>query len=151
MTELLANSMSALVGVVFLLGLLVGSFLNVVIHRLPIMLERSWRREALALDGQEPPHAEPYDLVRPRSACPGCKAPITAMQNVPVVSWLALKGRCANCRNPISARYPLVEAFTALLSAARARAAKRSRSGWSNPHGESRFKTSTGNSMRRAA
>jgi leader peptidase (prepilin peptidase)/N-methyltransferase len=117
-TDLFANSTPALAGVVFLLGLLVGSFLNVVIHRLPIMLERSWRREALALDGQEPPHAEPYDLVRPRSACPNCKAPITALQNVPVVSWLALKGRCANCRNPISARYPLVETFTALLSAA---------------------------------
>jgi leader peptidase (prepilin peptidase)/N-methyltransferase len=110
--------MPALVGIVFLLGLLVGSFLNVVIHRLPIMLEKSWRCEALALDGREPPDEEPYDLVRPRSACPKCKAPITALQNVPVFSWLLLKGRCANCRNPISARYPLVEAFTAVLSAA---------------------------------
>lgn len=118
MTDLLASSTPALAGVVFLLGLLVGSFLNVVIHRLPIMLERSWRREALALDGQEPPAGEPYDLVRPRSACPQCKAPITALQNVPVVSWMVLKGRCASCRHPISARYPFVEAFTALLSAA---------------------------------
>ena len=118
MTGLLAESMPALVGVVFLLGLLVGSFLNVVIHRLPVMLERGWRREALALDGREAPAEEPYDLVRPRSACPACKAPITALQNIPVVSWLVLRGRCAGCRAPISARYPLVELLTALLSAA---------------------------------
>jgi leader peptidase (prepilin peptidase)/N-methyltransferase len=105
------------IGVVFLFGLLVGSFLNVVIHRVPVMLERAWRREALALDGQEPPDEPAYDLIRPRSACPGCKAPITALQNIPVVSWLVLKGRCAGCSQPISARYPLVELFTALLSA----------------------------------
>jgi leader peptidase (prepilin peptidase)/N-methyltransferase len=118
-TDLLANSMPALVGVVFLLGLLVGSFLNVVIHRIPVMMDRDERRycQALLADRELPPD-EPYDLVRPRSACPKCRAPITALQNVPVVSWLVLKGRCANCRNPISARYPFVEAFTALLSAA---------------------------------
>jgi leader peptidase (prepilin peptidase)/N-methyltransferase len=81
------------------------------------MLERAWRREALALDGKDPPEEPPYDLIRPRSACPGCKAPITALQNVPVFSWLALKGRCAGCSKPISARYPMVELFTALLSA----------------------------------
>jgi leader peptidase (prepilin peptidase) / N-methyltransferase len=115
---LLSASMPAFVGIVFVLGLLVGSFLNVVIHRVPVMLERAWRREALALDGKEPPAEAPYDLVRPRSACPGCKAPITALQNIPVLSWLVLKGRCASCRKPISARYPLVELLTALLSAA---------------------------------
>jgi leader peptidase (prepilin peptidase)/N-methyltransferase len=114
---LLENSTPALVGVVFLFGLLLGSFLNVVIHRVPVMLERTWRREALALDGKEPPPEEPYDLIRPRSACPACKAPITALQNIPVISWLALKGRCASCRAPISRRYPLVELLTALLSA----------------------------------
>jgi leader peptidase (prepilin peptidase)/N-methyltransferase len=115
---LLMDSTPALVGVVFVLGLLVGSFLNVVIHRVPVMLERTWRREALALEGKEPPQEEPYDLIRPRSACPSCKAPITALQNIPVISWLVLKGRCAGCRAPISARYPLVELLTALLSAA---------------------------------
>jgi leader peptidase (prepilin peptidase) / N-methyltransferase len=115
--ELLSASTPVLIGVVFVLGLLVGSFLNVVVHRVPVMLERGWRRECLALDGKEPPAEAPYDLIRPRSACPGCKAPITALQNIPVVSWLALKGRCAGCRNPISARYPLVELFTAVLSA----------------------------------
>jgi len=112
------DSTPALVGVVFLLGLLVGSFLNVVIHRVPVMLERTWRQEALALDGREPPQEAPYDLIRPRSACPSCKAPITAVQNIPVISWLVLKGRCAGCRAPISARYPLVELLTALLSGA---------------------------------
>jgi leader peptidase (prepilin peptidase) / N-methyltransferase len=115
--ELLSVSTPVFIGVVFVLGLLIGSFLNVVVHRVPVMLERGWRRECLALDGKEPPAEEPYDLIRPRSACPGCKAPITALQNIPVVSWLALKGRCAGCKNPISARYPLLELFTALLSA----------------------------------
>jgi leader peptidase (prepilin peptidase)/N-methyltransferase len=105
------------IGVVFVLGLLVGSFLNVVIHRVPVMLERSWRRECLALDGKEPPPEAPYDLIRPRSACPGCKAPITALQNIPVLSWLVLRGRCASCRRPIGWRYPIVEIATALLSA----------------------------------
>jgi leader peptidase (prepilin peptidase) / N-methyltransferase len=114
---MLADSTPLLVGVVFLFGLLVGSFLNVVIHRVPVMLERSWRREALALDGKEPPDDAPYDLIRPRSACPSCKAPITAMQNIPVISWLVLKGRCAGCGTRISARYPLVELLTALMSA----------------------------------
>ncbi|MEO6079096.1 MAG: A24 family peptidase [Steroidobacteraceae bacterium] len=105
------------IGLVFLLGLLVGSFLNVVIHRVPVMLERAWRREAQALDGKSPPAEPVYNLIRPRSACPGCKAPITATQNIPLLSWLLLKGRCAGCRRPISARYPVVELFTALLSA----------------------------------
>ena len=113
----LQDSAPLFIGVVFLLGLLVGSFLNVVIHRVPVMLERSWRRECLALDGKEPPPEAPYDLIRPRSACPGCKAPITALQNIPVLSWLVLRGRCASCRRPIGWRYPVVEIATALLSA----------------------------------
>jgi leader peptidase (prepilin peptidase) / N-methyltransferase len=105
------------VSLVFVLGLLVGSFLNVVIHRVPVMLERTWRRECLALEGKEAPPEEPYDLVRPRSACPGCKAPITALQNIPVISYLALRGKCARCARPIGARYPIVELATAILSA----------------------------------
>ena len=111
------DSAPLFIGVVFLFGLLVGSFLNVVIHRVPVMLERSWRRECLALDGKEPPPEAPYDLIRPRSACPGCKAPITALQNIPVLSWLVLRGRCASCRRPIGWRYPVVEIATALMSA----------------------------------
>jgi leader peptidase (prepilin peptidase)/N-methyltransferase len=116
--ELLSGSAPLLAGVVFLFGLMVGSFLNVVIHRVPVMLERAWRRECLALDGKEPPAEAPYNLVVPRSACPACKAPITAMQNIPVISWLVLKGRCHSCKAPIKARYPAVELLTALLSAA---------------------------------
>ena len=111
------DSAPLFIGVVFLFGLLVGSFLNVVIHRVPVMLERNWRRECLALDGKEPPPEAPYDLIRPRSACPGCKSPITALQNIPVLSWLVLRGRCASCRRPIGWRYPVVEIATALMSA----------------------------------
>ena len=115
--EAVFGSPPLFIALVSLLGLLVGSFLNVVIHRVPIMLERNWRRECLALDGKEPPAEEPYNLIRPRSACPGCKAPIGALQNIPVVSWLALRGRCANCSRPIGSRYPVVELATAVLSA----------------------------------
>lgn len=113
-------------GSVFLLGLLIGSFLNVVIYRLPIILEREWRSQAAealstgAASTQEPPPAtalERFTLSTPRSACPNCKAPITALQNVPVVSWLVLRGRCASCKAKISARYPLVELATGVLSA----------------------------------
>ncbi|MFO1455495.1 MAG: A24 family peptidase [Steroidobacteraceae bacterium] len=116
--EAMAGSPAVLVGVVLLFGLLVGSFLNVVIHRVPIMLDREWRAQAEELAGREPAKSEPYNLVVPRSACPSCQAPITALQNIPVVSWLALRGKCANCGAGISARYPLVELLTGLMSAA---------------------------------
>jgi leader peptidase (prepilin peptidase)/N-methyltransferase len=116
--DLLAGSPPLLAGTVFLLGLLVGSFLNVVIHRVPIMLDREWRAQCAELAGEPPAPAARFDLVRPRSACPACKAPITALQNVPVVSWLVLRGRCASCGSAISARYPIVELLTGLLSAA---------------------------------
>lgn len=117
---LLEQSPALLVGVVFAFSLLVGSFLNVVIHRKPIMMEREWQaqaREILGLEPESPPPA-PYGLATPRSACPKCAAPITAAQNIPVISWLLLRGRCAGCGTGISARYPLVELLTALLSAA---------------------------------
>ncbi len=140
----LAASPLLFVGVCLILGLMIGSFLNVVIYRLPIMLERQWRQEcaegmsgAQAADpavplsagiptagGQpEPPRLEhaslpqQFNLVMPRSACPACRAPITALQNIPLFSWLLLRGRCAHCAAPISGRYPLVEALTAVLSA----------------------------------
>ena len=118
MIDLLSASTPLLAGVVFLFGLLVGSFLNVVIHRVPVMLERAWRRECRALDGKEPPAEAPYNLVVPRSACPSCKAPIGALQNIPVVSWLLLGGRCRSCKTRISARYPIIELLTAVMSAA---------------------------------
>ena len=94
------------------LGLLIGSFLNVVIHRLPRMMERQWAADCADLNGQPPPEAEPYNLVVPRSRCPHCGHAIRWYENVPVLSWLALRGRCSACKARISARYPLVELAT---------------------------------------
>jgi leader peptidase (prepilin peptidase)/N-methyltransferase len=122
LTELYAAEPIWLIGSVFLLSLLIGSFLNVVIHRLPIMMERDWRKQAEALLASEPtthslqPTAQ-YNLLVPRSACPQCGTPITALQNIPVLSWMLLKGKCAACKAAISPRYPVVELVTALLSA----------------------------------
>jgi leader peptidase (prepilin peptidase)/N-methyltransferase len=98
------------------LGLVVGSFLNVVIHRLPRMMENEWRAQCAELEGREPPDTGRYNLLVPRSRCPSCSTPIRARDNIPILSWLLLKGRCASCRTPISVRYPLVEAVTAMLS-----------------------------------
>lgn len=105
---------------VFLFSLMVGSFLNVVIHRLPIMLEREWQAEYSDYFGSEVAASpgEPYNLMVPRSRCPHCDHPIGALENIPLLSWLWLKGRCRQCKAPISARYPLVELLTALLSVA---------------------------------
>ena len=101
------------------LGLMVGSFLNVVIHRLPLILEREWRRECAELAGTEPPHEEsPLSLSRPRSRCPHCGTPIKAWHNIPLLSYLWLRGRCAACGAPIGLRYPVVELLTGLLTAA---------------------------------
>ncbi len=102
-----------------LLGLLVGSFLNVVIYRLPVMMDREWRQQCAALAGRASDaaaEAEPFSLVRPRSACPDCKTPIKARHNVPVLGWLWLRGRCAACSADIPVRYPVIEAFTGLVS-----------------------------------
>jgi leader peptidase (prepilin peptidase)/N-methyltransferase len=104
--------------VCLVLGLLVGSFLNVVIHRVPVMLDRQWRAQCAELGGETLPAAPRYNLIVPRSACPGCQAPITALQNIPVLSYLALRGRCASCRRPIGIRYPIIELLTGLCSAA---------------------------------
>ena len=103
-----------------LIGLLVGSFLNVVIYRLPIMMQRNWRKECaeyLQLDSDETTVQETFNLAVPLSRCPDCHAPIKPQQNIPVISYLLLKGRCAACGHPIAVRYPLVEAFTAIMSA----------------------------------
>lgn len=119
--SLLAASPALFAVVAALFGLLIGSFLNVVIHRLPLVLERQWRAHCAELAGQAPEAApEPFGLVRPRSRCPVCKAPIRALHNIPVLSYLALGGRCATCRAPISPRYPLVELATAAGFAAAA-------------------------------
>jgi len=100
-----------------LLGLIVGSFLNVVIHRLPIMMERDWAAQCAELKGDAPPVVEPLSLARPRSRCPRCGHSITALENIPVISWILLRGKCKGCAAPISFRYPLIEALTALLFA----------------------------------
>jgi leader peptidase (prepilin peptidase)/N-methyltransferase len=121
--DALAASPLFFISAALVLGLLVGSFLNVVIYRVPVMLERDWRAQCAELaqgaDGAAPtPAAAPrFNLIVPRSACPKCHAPITALQNIPVVSYLFLRGRCAGCGTPISARYPLIEALTGVLSA----------------------------------
>ena len=101
---------------VTLMSLAIGSFLNVVIHRLPKMLERQWRDELAELNGQVIAEAPRYNLVVPRSACPACGHRIGAMENIPLVSYLALRGKCASCKAGISPRYPVVEALTGALS-----------------------------------
>ncbi len=100
-----------------LLGLFVGSFLNVVIHRLPRMMEREWHAQAAEVRGEEAPAGERFNLATPRSRCPHCGHQITLLENIPLVSYLVLRGRCGHCGAGISKRYPIVEAVTALLSA----------------------------------
>jgi leader peptidase (prepilin peptidase)/N-methyltransferase len=98
-------------------GLMLGSFLNVVIHRLPIMMERDWAGQCAELRGEDPPEFEPLSLAKPRSRCPQCGHAISAAENIPLVSWLLLRGRCKGCAAPISVRYPLVELVTGVLFA----------------------------------
>jgi leader peptidase (prepilin peptidase)/N-methyltransferase len=98
-------------------GLSVGSFLNVVIHRLPKMMDAEWRAQCAELRGEAVPETGRYNLLVPRSQCPACKAQLRAIDNVPVLSWLMLGGKCAHCSARISVRYPIVEALTAALSA----------------------------------
>ena len=148
LVSLFANSQGAWIALVFVFSLLVGSFLNVVIHRVPVMLEREWRSQAEQILSQQqnadaaeaptlpspaseggkqianseptassPQPAAPYNLFVPRSACPKCGSLITASQNIPVISYLLLRGKCANCGVKISPRYPIVELATAILSA----------------------------------
>lgn len=100
-----------------LIGLVVGSFLNVVIHRIPQMMQRESDNYMAMENDEPPPHADRYNLLAPRSACPACGHQLSAMENIPVVSYLWLRGRCSECRAPISPRYPAVELLTAALSA----------------------------------
>ncbi|RFC33704.1 MAG: leader peptidase (prepilin peptidase) / N-methyltransferase [Candidatus Nitrotoga sp. MKT] len=100
-----------------IIGLLVGSFLNVVIHRLPKMMERGWHAQCAELTGNEPANVPPYNLFMPHSACPHCGHKISALENIPVISYLLLRGKCKDCNTPISARYPIVETVSGLLSA----------------------------------
>jgi leader peptidase (prepilin peptidase) / N-methyltransferase len=114
---LLRDSTLAAAGAL-VVGLMVGSFLNVVIHRLPRMMARQWALDAAEQRGEAPPAQDTYNLAVPRSACPHCGHQLRAWENIPVFSWLLLRGRCSNCAHPISIRYPLVEVLTAVLSAA---------------------------------
>lgn len=113
----LQSSPLFLTATVAALGLLLGSFINVVILRLPRMMEIAWKRESRELLGLSPEPEEVFSLMQPPSRCPSCGAPVRAWQNVPVVSWLLLRGRCASCGKSISIQYPLVEAVTGLMSA----------------------------------
>ena len=120
MVEVFNENPLLFIAVVFAFCLVIGSFLNVVIHRLPIMMERDWREQCEELEKSPPAHALPtgrFDLVAPRSRCPACGTPIKAWQNIPVVSYLLLGGKCAKCGESISARYPLVELATGVLAA----------------------------------
>ncbi len=116
MQQLLADP-AAFAIVAGILGLMIGSFLNVVIHRLPTIMERDWAAQCAELRGESPPVFEPLSLAQPRSRCPHCAHPISAMENIPLLSWLVLRGKCKGCSAPISPRYPLVEAITGILFA----------------------------------
>ena len=107
-----------LLGLAIAVGLAVGSFLNVVIHRLPKVMEREWRAQCAELAGEVPAETEPYSIVLPRSHCPHCQRPIRAVENIPVLSFLILRGRCRGCGAAIGWRYPTVEIVTAVLFAA---------------------------------
>ena len=106
-----------LIAVVAVFSLAIGSFLNVLIHRLPKMMEADWRAQCAELEGAAVAATDRYNLLVPHSHCPQCKAPLRVIDNIPIASWLALRGKCAHCATRISARYPIVEALTALLSA----------------------------------
>ncbi len=117
LVEFFTSFHSAWILVCILVGLLVGSFLNVVAYRLPKMLERDWQAQAREiLELPQPQQQQVFNLVLPNSCCPNCQAPIRAWQNIPIISWLILRGRCSGCRQPISWRYPLVELASGLLS-----------------------------------
>ncbi|TWH76320.1 type 4 prepilin peptidase 1 [Azomonas agilis] len=116
--DLLAQSTPWLIAVTLLLGLMVGSFLNVLVYRLPLMMQREWRiqaREILDMPAQD--EGEPFNLCWPGSRCPHCGHRIRLWENIPLLSWLLLRGRCSSCAEPISLRYPLVELACGLLSA----------------------------------
>ena len=99
------------------IGLLIGSFLNVVIYRLPVMMERDWHTQCAELNGKEAPSYSQFTLNTPRSRCPHCNHAISALENIPILSYLVLQGKCKQCKTSISTRYPLIEALTGILSA----------------------------------
>ena len=115
--DFLAGSLPAFILSIVVLGLLIGSFLNVVIYRLPVMMQRDWRQQAREiLELPEEPKQGTFNLILPNSCCPNCGHQIRPWENIPVVSYLVLHGKCSNCKIPISKRYPLVELACGLLS-----------------------------------
>ncbi len=121
MVEYLQANTPALLTAAALFGLIMGSFLNVVIYRLPVMMEQEWRShcaEFLGTPEQQQESADRFDLVVPRSRCPHCGHKISALENIPVLSYLVLRGKCSACGAPISIRYPLIESLSAVLSVA---------------------------------
>jgi leader peptidase (prepilin peptidase)/N-methyltransferase len=120
MIDLFVDSPAVFVAVIFALGMLIGSFLNVVVFRLPIMMEKDWRQQAEELLASTPDNLPEgrFNILFPRSRCPSCGAAIKAWQNIPVLSYLLLGAQCANCRSQIAIRYPLVEIATAILAGA---------------------------------
>ncbi len=117
--DLILNTSYFVYPLTLILGLVVGSFLNVVVHRLPLILERNWRTECAGLLGNDSPvEEEPLSLARPGSRCPHCAHAIRAWENIPIISYLWLRGRCSECTGPISPRYPLTEFASGLLSLA---------------------------------
>lgn len=117
--SILQSSPLLLTSIIFVTGLMVGSFLNVVIYRLPVMMQRGWKKECLEYLEQKQPEDdnEPFNLTLPLSRCPGCNTAVKPYQNIPVISYLFLKGKCAKCKTHISLRYPLIESFTGIISA----------------------------------
>lgn len=119
MFELLADSPAYFLSFVFIISLMVGSFLNVVIYRLPVMMEKGWKQEYQAYFNPEQnadANQTTFNLVKPDSTCPKCQHKIRAWENIPLVSWIILGGKCSQCKSPISARYPAVELLTAVAS-----------------------------------
>lgn len=115
LSSVLQQNSTIFITISVIFGLMVGSFLNVVIHRLPKMMEREWHNNCLDLQGKEVTETSKYSLVSPRSACPTCGHMISALENIPLVSYLALRGKCRGCKTPIGMRYPLIEALTGIL------------------------------------
>ena len=115
LSDLLRSNLGFFVTFSIILGLLIGSFLNVVIHRLPKMMEQEWHNNCLELQGKEIPEQAKFNIVIPRSACPSCGHQITSLENIPIISYLLLRGKCKGCKAKISMRYPLVEALTGAL------------------------------------
>ena len=114
--QLLQTTPAFFISLCATIGLLVGSFLNVVIHRLPRMLEQKWQQQSTELNGKTIETALSFNLATPRSTCPHCGHKISALENIPIASYLMLRGRCSQCRASISPRYPIIEALTSIIS-----------------------------------